>query len=88
MVRRGSARSSGESWYIHTGICKRRECLSKQGYETDSGCKAMEFVDSVVGDTQWTHDLEGPEMTKITEVRIERSYLKGLVAASAFESDG
>ena len=48
----------------------------------------MEFVDPAVGDTQWAHDLEGPEMTKIMEVRIERSYLKGLVAASAFESDG
>ena len=48
----------------------------------------MEFVDPVVGDTQWTHDLKGPEMTKFMEVRIERGYLKGLVAASAFESDG
>ena len=48
----------------------------------------MEFVNPAVGDTQWAHDLEGPEMTKIMEVRIERSYLKGLVAASAFESDG
>lgn len=57
-----------------------------ENMNADSRCKAMEFVDPVVNDTEWTDDQKGPEMAQLAKMGIKRNHLECLVAMSAFEN--